>query len=186
MELISHEFDDLLTITTTDSDINDSDIEILDYPSTSEILQSQAKEPMPDMSNNYLRPPSSKSSLINRFLRNVTQKKIQDATIKKNSVLSAKYRQQPKMFGNLYVKTPKPIDLDMVADLNAEIAAEIEMNGKSPQKVIESPKPAPDVVNMKNEFGVGVGEVCVDIFNGNALHILRDDKEILMKVRSLL
>lgn len=178
MELISPEFDDLLTITTTDTDLNDSDIEILDYPSSAELM----KESMSESSNHFLRPPSSKSSLINRFLRNVTQKKIQDATIKKNNVLSAKYRDPPKRFSNLYVKTQKPIDLDMVADLNAEIALEIELNSSTSVARQAEMMTQPKEMNLQHEFGVGVGEVNVDIFNGNALHILRDDKEILMKV----
>lgn len=181
MDLISPEFDDLLTITTTETDLNESDIEILDYPSSADLSQvSHMKES--DVSNHFLRPPSTKSSLINRFLRNVTQKKIQDATVKKNNILSAKYRDPPKNFGNLYVKTPKPIDLDMVADLNAEIALEIELNCANNTARDAQMKTLPKVIDLQQEFGNGVGEVCVDIFNGNAMHILRDDKEVLMKV----
>lgn len=183
MDLISPEFDDLLTITTTDTDFNESDIEILDYPSSAELsLATSMKDSISEASNQYLRPPSSKSSLINRFLRNVTQKKIHDATIKKNNILSAKYREPPKLFGNLYVKPQKTIDRDLVADLNAEIALEIELNSASNAARNAQMMTMPKVVDLQQEFGVGVGEVCVDIFNGNALHILRDDKEILMKV----
>lgn len=185
MVLLNEEFDDLLTITTTESELNESEIEIVDYSQASASAietsrpQSRTNEPRAETSNHFLRPPSSKSSLINRFLRNVTQKKINDATIKKNNILSAKYRVEPKLFRNLYVKLNKPVDTDIMADFNAEIAAEIEMhsNCSSPVKV-----KVKDTVKADEQFGIGVGEVPIDIFDRNYLHILRDDKEILMKV----
>lgn len=179
MVLLSEEFDDLLTVTTTTSDteINDSEIEVIDYATMNEIPQ---VAPVNDTPNQFLRPPSTKSSLINRFLRNVTQKKINDATIKKNNILSAKYRDPPKLFSNLYVKPRKPIDFDLAADLNAEIALEIEVNaGNRKESVSQS---LADVLRAKEEYGVGVGEVCVDIFDKRNLHILRDDRETLIKV----
>lgn len=181
MVLLSEEFDDLLTITTTttDTDIIDNEIEVIDYSTTINEIAQQSElpraEPVP---NHFLRPPSSKSSLINRFLRNVTQKKINDATVKKNSILSAKYRDPPKLFSNLYVKPAKPVDLDTAtADLNAEIALEIEANGGSGvQEATSICSPCAE------DYGIGVGEIGVDLFDVNNLHFLRDDKEILMKV----
>lgn len=181
MVLLSEEFDDLLTITTTttDTDTIDNEIEVIDYSSTVDEIAQQSElsraEPVP---NHFLRPPSSKSSLINRFLRNVTQKKINDATIKKNNILSAKYRDPPKLFTNLYVKPGKTIDLDLAtADLNAEIALEIEVNaGNGVPEVIQCSIPSAE------DYGIGVGEIGVDLFNVNNLHFLRDDKEVLMKV----
>ncbi|XP_055605646.1 uncharacterized protein LOC129753821 [Uranotaenia lowii] len=100
-QLLSEEFDDILTVTTTttnDTDKEGSDIVILDYPSTSSTPTPQLLEeehpaekmpfPMPPPSGRRFHNPmttsqssnsSSKSSLINRFLRNVTQKKILEA-----------------------------------------------------------------------------------------------------------
>lgn len=184
MVLLNEEFDDLLTITTTESEFNESEIEIVDYSQASGLTTetrapSRANEPRAETSNHFLRPPSSKSSLINRFLRNVTQKKINDATIKKNNILSAKYRVEPKLFSNLYVKLTKPINTDIMADFNAQIAAEIESNSNcsSPVKMKKE-----ETIKADEQFGIGVGEVPVDIFDRDYLHILRDDKEILMKV----
>lgn len=180
MVLLSEEFDDLLTITTTttDTDTIDNEIEVIDYPTANEIAQPSELASAETVPNHFLRPPSSKSSLINRFLRNVTQKKINDATIKKNSILSSKYRDPPKLFTNLYVKPAKPVNLDSAtADLNAEIALEIETNaGSSAQEPIPSRTPSAE------DYGVGVGEIGVDLFDVNNLHFLRDDKETLMKV----
>lgn len=167
--LLSEEFDDILTITTS-TDQTDSDIVIVDYPDADAIIQN----------NQFLKPPSTKSSLINRFLRNVTQKKIQDATIKKNTFLAAKVKNEKKLFENIYVKGAKAPNIDLIDDLNAEIALEIELSGKNSM--------ASDLMRLsenkfsKIEFGMGVGEVSVDIFSPSKLHILRDEKEILMKV----
>lgn len=178
MVLLSEEFDDLLTITTTETELNGNEIEV-NYVAENEITLT----PQLDTANNqFLRPPSSKSSLINRFLRNVTQKKINDVTVKKNNILSAKYREPPKLFNNLYVKPAKPINFDFVSDLNAEIALEIEMNGNNGKEAGAKVTPPCLTVRHKEEFGIGVGEVCTDIFDVNNLHILRDDREILMKV----
>lgn len=180
MALITAEFDDLLTVTTTstDGEINESEIEMVDHSTVNEImLQAQREEASASTSNsnNFLRLPSSKSSLINRFLRNVTQKKINDATVKKNNILSAKYREQPKLFNDLYVKPTKPIDLDSAADLNAEIAMEIEMNNR----------PSSEIDQIKaGDFGAGVGEISADLFEASNLHFLRDEREKLIKVTS--
>ncbi|KAJ6636173.1 Pleckstrin likey domain-containing family M member 2 [Pseudolycoriella hygida] len=170
--LLSEEFDDILTITTS-TDQTDSDIVIVDYPEPDAIIPNAQ----------LLKPPSTKSSLINRFLRNVTQKKIQDATIKKNTFLAAKVKNDRKLFENIYVKGAKMPNADLIDDLNAEIALEIELSGKNSM--------ASDLMRLsentfnKIEYGVGVGEVSVDIFNPRKLNILRDEKETLMKVFKL-
>lgn len=184
MVLLNEEFDDLLTITTTtESELNENEIEIVDYSAsmgTESRPSSSLNEQRAETSNHFLRPPSSKSSLINRFLRNVTQKKINDATIKKNNILSAKYRVEPKLFRNLYVKLNRPVDTDMIADFNAEIAAEIETHNSACNSPVKTKKD--ETLKPDEQFGIGVGEVPIDIFDRNYLHILRDDKEILMKV----
>lgn len=196
MVLLSEEFDDLLTVTTTttttnDVELNETDIEVVDHSTVNEIvMQAQcdaaattAATTTASTSNQFLRLPSSKSSLINRFLRNVTQKKINDATIKKNNILSAKYREPPKLFKNLYVKPKKSIDLDSTAaDLNAEIAMEIEMNSNTLNEQTTAECVDEDTTK---DFGIGVGEISADVFDINNLHFLRDYKEKLIKVFKL-
>ncbi|XP_037036951.1 uncharacterized protein LOC119074782 [Bradysia coprophila] len=170
--VLSEEFDDILTITTS-TDQTDSDIVIVDYP------EPDAGIP----TSQLLKPPSTKSSLINRFLRNVTQKKIQDATIKKNSFLAAKTKNDKKLFENIYVKGAKLPNTDLIDDLNAEIALEIELSGKN--SMANNLMRLSDSKFNKIDYGLGVGEVSVDIFNPSTLHILRDEKEVLMKVFKL-
>lgn len=191
--MLSEEFDDILTITTTTMDAADpadSDIVMVEYPAPQSTIELE--------NMNLLRPPSStatsKSSLINRFLRNVTQKKIHDATVKKNSTLAAaKIKTDKKRFDNLYVKGMKPKNPDLIDDLNAEIALEMEMAGagsggggglmgvaKGLQRYCEQQSIGGNLV--QNEFGLGVGEIPVDLFCNRRLSIFRDDKEILMKV----
>ncbi|XP_055848213.1 uncharacterized protein LOC129913510 isoform X2 [Episyrphus balteatus] len=177
--ILSEEFDDILTI-TTDTDKNESDIVIVDYPeaSTSDYTP-------PNIQNNNLLKPQTKTSLINRFLRNVTQKKIIETTIRKNNFFAGKIKNEQKLFsGNLYVKGVKPKNIDLIEDLNAEIAMEIEMSAAN--------SPRRELVGMEaglpgdiSRFELGIGEISIDIFNGNYLHILRNDREILMKVFKL-
>lgn len=193
MVLLSEEFDDLLTITTTttnmDTESSETDIEIVDYSTAvneaaaTAAQMKNATNSRNDLSNQFLRPPSSKSSLINRFLRNVTQKKINDATVKKNAILSAKYREAPKRFSNLYVKPMKPISLDMAADLNAEIAQEMQANSNvGTSSIVSEMVKSCEAIVASEEFGIGVGEISVDIFDVNNLQILRDETEKLIKV----
>lgn len=171
---LSEEFDDILTITTTDTDKTDSDIVIVDYQETI-----ADKKEIQRLSKNYLKPPSTKTSLINRFLRNVTQKKIMDASIKKNTQIMGKMKSEKKLFGNLYPKAPgKRIDKSFIDDLNAEIAMEIEMSSVAEQDVCKE--------YYKEQLEFGVGEISIEIFNGNSFHILMSDQEILMKVSRLL
>lgn len=193
MVLLSEEFDDLLTVTTTtsDTDVTENDIEIVDYTTAvneanSMAAQIQAHDQHKQQSNQFLRPPSSKSSLINRFLRNVTQKKINDATIKKNITLSYKYKDAPKPFSNLYVKPKRPISRDAMADFNAEIALEMEAHEQCVVEVEADARGPVDILNAREDICIGVGEVSVDLFDIGQLHILRDASEKLIKVKFVL
>lgn len=194
MVLLTEEFDDLLTITTTttttsasDTEQVENDIEIVDYSTAVDEAAAVAAQMkyIERNSNQFLKPPSAKSSLINRFLRNVTQKKINDITVKKNIKLSTKYKEQPKLFSNLYVKPKKPIKIiqkGIMDDFAAEIAQEMEAHSNAVCEAIEEPESPIEEPNVEEEFGVGVGEVSVDLFDVNQLHILRDDREKLIKV----
>lgn len=178
--LISDEFDDILTITTTTSDQTDKidDMVIVDYPP---VMEKATNDNM-----QYLRPvssSSSKSSLINRFLRNVTQKKILEATIKKNSFFQTKLNTERKLFGNLYVKGVKHCSKNMIEDMNAEIAMEIETNVNEHKRL--STVMSPDDVVEAGQFEGGVGELSIELFTGRILNILRNDSEILMKAFKL-
>lgn len=194
MVLLSEEFDDLLTVTTTtDTETNENDIEIVDYStavSEAEAVAAQLK--FTRNQNQFLRPPSTKSSLINRFLRNVTQKKINDIAVKKNILLSNKFKEKPKPFGNLYVKPKKPIKIiqkGIMDDFNAEIAQEMAAAAAAAAAATENiaceaveEEPIDDEPKQDEEYGVGVGEVSTDFFDTNQLHILRDEREKLIKV----
>ncbi|EAT35064.1 AAEL012744-PA [Aedes aegypti] len=164
-QLMSEEFDDILTVTTTtnDTDKDSNDIVILDYPSTSSTTT----------------PQPSDSSLINRFLRNVTQKKILEATIKQNSFFQSKLSTEKKLFDNLVPKGVKTLNRELIEDLNAEIAMEIELSSSACGYGLA-------LGDIKFDGGgVGVGEIPVEIFNGNRLHIFRNENEALMKVFKL-
>lgn len=174
--ILSDDFDDILTVTTTTDTEADKadDLVILDYPSTSDKIE---------LTKQYLKPPgmsssSSKSSLINRFLRNVTQKKILEATFKKNNFFQAKLNSERSPFGNLYFKGIKGCSKDMIDDMNAEIAMEVETSME--QKRRQSTTSGDSV-----QFECGVGEISMDTFAGHNLNILRSDKEILMKAFKL-
>lgn len=189
MILLSEEFDDLLTVTTTtsDMDITENDIEIVDYTAAvdeanSMAAQLKAHDQRKQQANQFLRPPSSKSSLINRFLRNVTQKKITDATIKKNIIMSYKYKDAPKPFSNLYVKPKQPITQDALADFNAEIALEMQAHELCVDEVEADARGPEEELHAREDICIGVGEVSVDLFDIGQLHILRDATEKLIKV----
>lgn len=191
--MLSEEFDDILTITTCDTD--KSDMVIVDY-SACDIQTASTSSQNLDTSNNFLKPISSKSSLINRFLRNVTQKKIIDATIKKNTLFAKSVKSEKKLFNNLYPKTSK-LHADkatIMADFNAEIALEIELSESVKNKIQSSTlsltqQPATPSTSIECDkkmcIDIGVGEVSIDVFNGNYLHILRGADEILMKAFKL-
>lgn len=191
MVLLSEEFDDLLTVTTTTTDTEqiENDIEIVDYSTAVDeaaAVAAQLKSVEQGRSNQFLRPPSSKSSLINRFLRNVTQKKINDIATKKNIQMSNKYKEPKKLFTNLYVKPKKPIKViqkRIMDDFYAEIAQEMDVQSNSVCEAIEESLMVEEPPEP-HEYGVGVGELSTDLFDVNHLHILRDDREKLIKVCS--
>lgn len=220
---LSDEFDDILTITTThmghndgghpadasssvvhDLSSSDSELVIVDYPDQHEFRQHEQKAAAKAPSMSGSTASSSKSSLINRFLRNVTQKKIADATIQKNVVLANKVRSERKLCDTLYVKGVRPRNPDLIEDLNAEIALELEMSGcggggsstgatntiRQQQQQQQQPHQmaagaAVTTQVAKAEFGLGVGEISADLFAAQRLHIFRDDRETLMKVFKL-
>uniref|UniRef100_W4VRD0 Putative dual specificity protein kinase splb n=1 Tax=Corethrella appendiculata TaxID=1370023 RepID=W4VRD0_9DIPT len=206
--LFSDEFDDILTITTTsDTDKtcetgSNSDLVILDYPTNttttptpSEAEQLQYLKPPAIMSLSTISSTSStstsKTSLINRFLRNVTQKKILEATIKKNSFLHTKLNNEKKsLVSDLYVKGVKPRNRDLIEDLNAEIAMEIELSSSAISldkfQLCEHPQPNQINIDIKfNGYGIGVGELSIDLFSRINLNIFRNENEMLMKVFKL-
>lgn len=233
--ILSDEFEDILTIsmdnynasssttTTTGASgfVDDktldcgNDIVIVDYSDVKNDLENN-----PNTSSYYLKLPSimtssiasssSKSSLINRFLRNVTQKKILEASIKRNSFFQAKLKNETKLFGgNLYVKGVKPKNEDMIKNLNAEIDAEVEMGcnsleydeeivscgSKSNRSSLYSNNDDDDgdiddggEVDDANEmmsYDAGIGEIKIDLFRKKNLDIFRDCTEMLMKAFKL-
>ncbi|XP_050089695.1 uncharacterized protein LOC126573589 [Anopheles aquasalis] len=142
---------------------------------------------------------ASKSSLINRFLRNVTQKKILEATIKQNPFFQSKLNGERKLFDNLVPRGVKPVNRELIEDLNAEIAMEIELSASGCQL---------DRVQLNDTYaqsaigdcplalggvkfdggGIGVGELPVDLFSSGGqrrLSIYRNDSEVLMKAFKL-
>lgn len=188
--LLSEEFDDLLTVTTTtDTETTENDIEMVDYATAVNEAKSMAAQLKAHEQRNkscqLLRPPSSKSSLINRFLRNVTQKKINDATVKKNINLSYRYKDSPRPFSNLYVKPKRPINQDVMADFNAEIALEMEAHEQILDDVKENVSEIETPINAREDICIGVGEVSIDNFDIEQLHILRDSSEKLIKAFKL-
>ncbi|XP_040171305.1 uncharacterized protein LOC120904891 isoform X2 [Anopheles arabiensis] len=142
---------------------------------------------------------ASKSSLINRFLRNVTQKKILEATIKQNPFFQSKLNGERRLFENLCPRGPaRPINRELVEDLNAEIAMEIELSSSAcqldriqlndtyAQSGAESASPFALGGVKFDGGGIGVGELPVELFSvGPRLSIYRNDSEVLMKVFKL-
>lgn len=195
--LLSEDFDDILTITTSDASsavgglerLNE-DLVIVDYPEIT----------IPDHpdDSDFMKPASSKSSLINRFLRNVTQKKIMEATIALNKKLVAGAGAQVAtgrpVVGKLYVRGVRPMNRELIEDLNAEIAIEIEQNrgGEGPvvKGVQEKERRVPvkdnraEANTMEGEGnGFGVGEIPVDTFRSNSFPFIGALlPEFLMKV----
>ncbi|XP_062121934.1 LOW QUALITY PROTEIN: uncharacterized protein LOC133835834 [Drosophila sulfurigaster albostrigata] len=177
--ILSEEFDDILTITTTTDTANDrpsteSDLVIVDYTDVdyAELL----KPPT----------PAAKTSLINRFLRNVTQKKILESSIRKNDFFADKLRGEQKHVGShLYVRGVRPKNYELIDDLNAEIAMEIEMSGaNSPRRELAVGMDL-DLPGDLSRFELGIGEISIDIFSGKHLSIFREPDEQLLKVFKL-
>ncbi|XP_017849255.1 uncharacterized protein LOC108604340 isoform X2 [Drosophila busckii] len=177
--ILSEEFDDILTITTTTDTANDrpsteSDLVIVDY---ADLDYAQ-----------LLKPPATaaKTSLINRFLRNVTQKKILESSIRKNDFFTDKLRSEQKLLAsNLYVRGVCPKNYELIDDLNAEIAMEIEMSGaNSPRRELAVGLDS-DLPGNGSRFELGIGEISIDIFTGKHLSIFHDPNEQLLKVFKL-
>lgn len=175
--IISEEFDDILTITTTTDTANErpsteSDLVIVDY---TDVDYAQLLKPP---------VPAAKTSLINRFLRNVTQKKILESSIKKNDFFADKLRGDNKQLAsNLYLRGVRPKNYELIDDLNAEIAMEIEMSGaNSPRRELAVGLDL-DLPGDVARFELGVGEISIDIFSGKHLPMLREPNEQLLKVR---
>lgn len=181
--MLSEDFDDILTVTT---EATDNDIVIVDYADVKSDIENN-----PCASSFYLKLPSimtssttstsSKTSLINRFLRNVTQKKILEASIKKNNFFQAKLKNERKLFGgNLYVKGVKPKNDEMIKNLNDEIDMEIEMGCNSlDYEEEESAKVE------RLSFDAGIGELRAEMFDSGSLQLFRDPTEILMRAFKL-
>lgn len=186
---LSNEFDDILTISTEKASNNESDIVIVDY--------SDVKN---EMENSYLKLPpimtlsststSSKTSLINRFLRNVTQKKILEATIKKNSFFQSKLKNESKLFsGDLYVKGVKPKNEEFIRNLNDEIDMEVEMGCNSLEFEDEDlnclSKRSSVCSGGDLNCDLGIGEIRIDLFNRKNLKLFRDANEMMIKAFKL-
>nr|XP_036675374.1 uncharacterized protein LOC108019474 [Drosophila suzukii] len=176
--ILSEEFDDILTITTTDTTNDkrsmDSDLVIVDYTDVdyAHLLKPPA--------------PAAKTSLINRFLRNVTQKKIMETSIRKNNFFADKLRTEQRSTGSdLYVKGARPKNYELIDDLNAEIAMEIEMCGtNSPRRELAISLDN-DFPGSSSNFELGIGEISIDVFKGKSLLNLHQANEQLMKVFKL-
>ncbi|EDV94862.1 uncharacterized protein LOC6567767 isoform X2 [Drosophila grimshawi] len=177
--ILSEEFDDILTITTTTDTANErpsteSDLVIVDY---TDVDYGQLLKPP---------APAAKTSLINRFLRNVTQKKILESSIRKNDFFADKLRNEQKSVGShLYVRGARPKNYELIDDLNAEIAMEIEMSGaNSPRRELAVGMDM-DLPGDVSRFELGIGEISIDLFNGKQLSILHEPNEQLLKVFKL-
>ncbi|KAH8243189.1 hypothetical protein KR032_005244 [Drosophila birchii] len=178
--ILSEEFDDILTITTTDTTNDkrsmDSEMVIVDYNDVdyAHLLKPPA-------------PAAAKTSLINRFLRNVTQKKIMETSIRKNNFFADKLRTEQRHTGSdLYVKGARPKNYELIDDLNAEIAMEIEMcSTNSPRRELAISLD-PDLPGCSSScFELGIGEISIDLFKGKTLLNLQQSNELLMKVFKL-
>ncbi|KAI8043890.1 uncharacterized protein LOC128252514 [Drosophila gunungcola] len=176
--ILSEEFDDILTITTTETTNDkrsmDSDLVIVDYTDVdyAHLLKPPA--------------PAAKTSLINRFLRNVTQKKIMETSIRKNNFFADKLRTEQRSTGSdLYVKGARPKNYELIDDLNAEIAMEIEMCGtNSPRRELAISLDT-DLPGSSSNFELGIGEISIDVFKGKSLLNLQQSNEQLLKVFKL-
>lgn len=197
---LSQEFDDIFnTISPNDKMATVDDIVIVDYSDVKNDIENNQNS----NNNSYLKLPSlmtsstssSKSSLINRFLRNVTQKKILEATIKKNSFFQSKLKNEARLFsGDLFVKGVKVKDEDFVKNLNDEIDMEVEMGCNS----LDFEEEAMNKSSPSNRSSVcseggggdlnydrGIGEMRIDLFRRRNLKLFRDESETMMKAFKL-
>lgn len=192
--LASDYFDDILTVTTSSSSSvaamerqQQEDLVIVDYPEIT----------IPDHpdDSDFLKPASSKSSLINRFLRNVTQKKMVEATVALNRKLVAAGGRDVGMgvvpgrpvARPLYIRNVRPMSRDLIEDLNAEIAMEIEQSrpaveGRGDRQMIEKTATS----DFETENGFGVGELPLKLFQSMQFPFIGTlVTEFLMKVFKL-
>jgi PH domain len=193
--LLSDEFDDILTVRTETSDKTIDDIVIVDYSDVKSDMENNSCAnsyylKLPSIMTSSTTSTSSKTSLINRFLRNVTQKKILEASIKRNGFFQAKLKNEKKLFGgNLYVKGVKPKDDAMIKNLNAEIDMEIEMGCNSldfeEDNVKENRLSVCSNDSQVFEADAGIGELRTDLFDARGLQLFRDPSEILMRAFKL-
>lgn len=196
--LLSEDFDDILTITTentgkTNDDSND--IVIVDYSDVKNEMECSTAS----VNSYYLKLPSimtssttstaSKTSLINRFLRNVTQKKILEASFKRNNFFQAKLKNETKLFGgNLFVKGVKATDDSLIKALNDEIDMEIEMGCNSldyEEEVFTKYATTANEIEVKTTFEKGIGELKTEHLDIGSLKLFRDQSETLMKAFKL-
>lgn len=188
---LSDDFDDILTVTTDVTDAND--IVIVDFSDVKNEMENN-----PCANSYYLKLPSimtssttstsSKTSLINRFLRNVTQKKILDASIKRNNFFQAKLKNERKLFGgNLYVKGVKPKDDSLIKNLNAEIDMEIEMgcNSLDFEEEVSIANRLSACSTESLNFDAGIGELRSECFDAKGMQLFRDPSETLMRAFKL-
>lgn len=194
--LLSDDFEDILTVTTeeTDTTLDTNDIVIVDYSDVKNEMENNSSAnsyylKLPSIMTSSTASSSSKSSLINRFLRNVTQKKILEASIKKNNFFQAKLKNEKKLFGgNLYVKGVRPKDDSMIKNLNAEIDMEIEMGCNSldfEEEENDKQKRLSVCTNDHLTLDPGIGELKTDLFDAKSLQLFRDSNETLMRVFKL-
>lgn len=194
--LLSEEFDDILTVTTETTEKIADDIVIVDYADVKNAMESTSNS---SSNNYYLKLPSimtssttstsSKTSLINRFLRNVTQKKILEASIKRNNFFQTKLNNEKKLFGgNLFVKGVKPKDDALIKNLNAEIDMEIEMGCNCLDLEEETDRERVRLSVCSNDslkLDTGIGELKTEMFDSSGLQLFRDSSEILMRAFKL-
>lgn len=188
---LANEFEDILTVSTEKSLNTESDMIIVDYSDVKNDFNNYLKlPPPPPIMTLSSTSTSSKTSLINRFLRNVTQKKILEATIKKNSFFQSKLKNEAKLFsGDLYVKGVKPKNEEFIRNLNDEIDMEVEMGCNSlefeEEDVNCSSKRSSVCSGGDLNCDLGIGELRIDLFNRKNLKLFRDPHEMMIKAFKL-
>ncbi|EDX13317.1 GD20635 [Drosophila simulans] len=109
-----------------------------------------------------------------------------ETSIRKNNFFADKLRTEQRHAGSdLYVKGARPKNYELIDDLNAEIAMEIEMCGtNSPRRELAISLDNDFQGNLSN-FELGIGEISIDVFNGKSLLNLKQSNEQLMKAFKL-
>lgn len=119
---------------------------------------------------------SNKTSLIDRFLRNITQKKILESKLHANDFYVKKLNSEKQVLKDLYVKRARP-KKELCDSLDEEIKREIEQNSPVRRRDDSGDSRVKKLAH-KNELGE-VGSDCYGILN--KAHF-RDKSEILQKV----